>query len=86
MLKVKCISNQYRLGGSVSTYPLIVDKVYHVISIGHIPFNSRRYDDYSGPFYKVVNENGLEANYGDDIMRPLNKSEMRDEVLKDLGI
>jgi hypothetical protein len=85
-MKVKCISNQKRWGGSVSTYPLVVGKVYNVISTGHVPFVSRRYDDYSGPFYKVTNEDGVEGNYSDDIMRPLNKSEMRDELLKELGI
>ena len=46
-MKVKCLNiskyNRY------DRLPLTVGKVYDVIEITHIPFNSRRYDDYTGP-------------------------------------
>ena len=47
-MKVKCTNtskyNKY------DNLPLTVGKVYDVIEITHIPFNYRRYDDYTGPF------------------------------------
>ena len=83
-MKVKCLNiskyNQY------DRLPLTVGKVYDVIEITHIPFNSRRYDDYTGPFYKLVNDNGEVSGYTDECVRVLTLDEVRELKLEDLGI
>lgn len=66
--------------------PLTVGKVYDVISIVHIPFSPSRYDDYSGPRYKLVNDLGEVSSYGDECVRLLTKGEEREERLRELGI
>jgi len=66
--------------------PLTVGKVYDVIEVGRIPFSPSRYDDYSGPRYKLVNDRGEVSSYGDDCVRLLTKAEERDERLKELGV
>jgi hypothetical protein len=63
-----------------------VDKVYDVIEITHIPFNARRYDDYTGPFYKLVNDKGEVSGYTDECVRTLTLDEIRELKLEDLGI
>jgi hypothetical protein len=63
-----------------------VDKVYDVIEITHIPFNTRRYDDYTGPFYKLVNDKGEISGYSDECVRVLTLDEKRELKLEDLGI
>ena len=84
MNKVRCINtskyNKY------DNLPLTVDKVYDVIEITHIPFNSRRYDDCTGPFYKLVNDNGEISGYSDECVRTLTLDEIRELKLEDLGI
>ena len=84
MNKVRCINtskyNKY------DNLPLTVDKVYDVIEVTHIPFNSRRYDDYTGPFYKLVNDNGEISGYTGDCVRVLTSDEVRELKLEDLGI
>ena len=84
MNKVKCINiskyNKY------DRLPLTVGKVYDVIEITHIPFNSSRYDDYTGPFYKLVNDNGELSGYTDECVRVLTLDEKRELKLEDLGI
>ncbi len=57
-----------------------------MIEITHIPFNSRRYDDYTGPFYKLVNDLGEVSVYTDECVRVLNIDEIRELKLEDLGI
>jgi hypothetical protein len=83
-MKVKCLNiskyNQY------DRLPLTVGKVYDVIEITNIPFNSRRYDDYTGPFYKLVNDNGEISGYTDECVRTLTLDEVRELKLEDLGI
>lgn len=66
--------------------PLTIGKVYDVIEVGRIPFSPSRYDDYSGPRYKLVNDLGEVSGYGDDCVRLLTKAEERDERLKELGV
>jgi hypothetical protein len=66
--------------------PLTIGKVYNVIEVGRIPFSPSRYDDYSGPRYKLVNDLGEVSSYGDDCVRLLSKAEERDERLKELGV
>ena len=83
-MKVKCLNtskyNKY------DRLPLTVDKVYDVIEITHIPFNARRYDDYTGPFYKLVNDNGELSGYTDECVRTLTLAEIRELKLENLGI
>lgn len=83
-MKVKCLNiskyNKY------DNLPLTMGKVYDVIEITHIPFSSRRYDDYSGPFYKLVNDNGEISGYTDDCVRTLTLDELRDLKIEELGI
>jgi hypothetical protein len=66
--------------------PLTLGKVYDVISITHIPFNASRQYDYTGPFFKLVNDRGELSGYTDDCVRLLTKEEEREERLKELGI
>jgi len=84
MNKVKCTNtskyNKY------DNLPLTVGKVYDVIEITHIPFNYRRYDDYTGPFYKLVNDNGELSGYTDECVRTLTLAEIRELKLENLGI
>ena len=81
-MKVKCLNtskyNRYvRL-------PLTVDKVYDVIEITHIPFNARRYEDYSGPIYNLVNDNGEVSGYSDECVRVLTLAEERELKINNL--
>ena len=83
-MKVKCLNiskyNKY------DRLPLTVGKVYDVIEITNIPFNVRRYDDYTGPFYELVNDLGEVSGYTDECVRTLTLDELRDLKLEDLGI
>ena len=83
-MKVKCLNtskyNKY------DRLPLTVGKVYDVIEIIHIPFNARRYDDYTGPFYKIVNDKGEISGYTDECVRTLTVDELRELKLEDLDI
>ena len=81
-VKVKCLNtNKYN---RYDNLPLTVGKVYDVIEVTHIPFNSRRYDDYTGPFYKLVNDNGLISGYSDECVRLLTLDELRELKLKEI--
>ena len=83
-MKVKCLNtskyNRY------DRPPLTVGKVYDVIEVTHIPFNARRYDDYSGPIYNLVNDNEEISGYSDECVRLLTLDEIRELKLEDLGI
>ena len=88
-MKVKCLNiskyNQY------DRLPLTVGKVYDVIEVTHIPFNSKRYDDYTGPsrihtFYKLINDDGEISGYSDECVRVLTLDEIRELKIEDLGI
>ena len=81
-MKVKCLNtskyNRYvRL-------PLTVDKVYDVIEVTRIPFSPSRYDDYSGPIYNLVNDNGEVSGYSDECVRVLTLSEERELKLNEI--
>ena len=84
IMKVICLNtsryNKY------DNLPLTLGKVYDVIEIGRIPFSPSRYDDYSGPRYKLLNDLGEVSSYGDECVRLLTKAEEREEKLKELGI
>ena len=79
MNKVKCINtskyNRY------DRLPLTVGKVYDVIEVTRIPFSPSRYDDYTGPFYKLVNDNGEISGYTDECVRVLTLDEVRESHL-----
>jgi len=83
-MKVKCINiskyNRY------DNLPLTIGKVYDVIKIVNIPFSPSRYDDYSGPRYKIVNDNDEVSSYSDECVRTLTLDELRELKLEDLGI
>ncbi len=83
-MKVICMNtSRHNKYGSL---PLTIGKAYEVIEVVHIPFSPSRYDDYSGPIYKVANDRGEVSGYGDDCMQVMTKAEEREERLKDLGI
>ena len=83
-MKVICLNisryNKY------DNLPLTVGKVYDVIEIGRIPFSPSRYDDYTGPIYKVINDRGELSGYSDECVRLLTVAELRELKLVDLGI
>jgi len=83
-MKVKCLNiskyNRY------DNLPLTVDKIYDVIEIVSIPFSPSRYDDYTGPIYKIVNDKGEISGYTDDCVRTLTLDELRDLKIEELGI
>jgi hypothetical protein len=83
-MKVICLNTSWY--NKYDDLPLTVGKVYDVIEVGRIPFSPSRYDDYSGPRYKLVNDLGEVFSYGDDCVRLLTRSEEREERLKELGI
>jgi hypothetical protein len=55
-----------------------------VIEITHIPFNSRRYDDYSEPIYNLVNDIGEISGYSDECVRVLTLNEIRELKINEL--
>jgi hypothetical protein len=83
-MKVICIrTSRHNMNDNL---PLTVGKVYDVIEITHIPFNAARYDDYTGPIYKLENDRGEISGYTDDYVRGLTKQELRCLALEELGI
>jgi hypothetical protein len=83
-MKVICIrTSRYN---KYDDLPLTVDKVYDVIETTSIPFNAHRYDDYTGPIYKLVNDIGEISGYSDDCVRTLTLDELRDLKIEELGI
>lgn len=83
-MKVKCLNtNKYN---RYDRLPLTVGKVYDVIEVTRIPFSPSRYEDYSGPIYKLVNDNGEVSGYCDECVRVLTLDELRELKLEDLGI
>ena len=83
-MKVICMNTSRY--GKYDNLPLTVGKVYDVMEIGRIPFSPSRYDDYSGPRYKLVNDLGEVSSYSDECVKLLTKGEERVEKLKELGI
>ena len=79
MNKVICIDN-------LNILSLTVGKVYDVIEITRIPFSPSRYDNYTGPIYKIVTNTGKISGYSDECVRVLTLDELRELKLEDLGI
>lgn len=81
-MKVKCLNiskyNKY------DRLPLTVDKVYDVVEVTRIPFSPSRYDDYSGPIYKIINDKGELSGYSDECVRVLTLDEIRELKLNSI--
>ena len=71
MNKVICIDN-------LNILSLTVGKVYDVIEITRIPFSPSRYDNYTGPIYKIVTNTGEVSGYSDECVRLLTIDELRE--------
>lgn len=80
-MKVICVSN---IGWE--RLPLTVGEMYDVIEKVNIPFSPTRYDDQSGPFYKIKCDNGEEKHIDSDRFRDLTLDEKRELKLKELDI
>ena len=81
---VKCIDNISRASGLVLS--ITPGKNYDVIDRGYVPFSMSRRLDYSGAFYKIMDDCGKVKHFSEDNFRPLNVSELRELKLKELGI
>ena len=82
-MKVICLNTEkYNRDTGIKLTP---GKVYDVVEIVDIPFNSNRYTDYSGPWYKIINDIGELSGYS-ECVRELTVAECREEQLKELGI
>ena len=83
-MKMVCKTNQGR--GWFGKLPLTVGKAYEVIDTINIRFNEHRPFDYTGPVYKVVDDEGKVSSYDDEVLRPLTIEESREDKLSDIGI
>ncbi len=85
-MKVKCISNEsWDLLHDLRS-KLTIDKIYDVIKLENIPFSPHRYDDPSGPFYRIKCDNGEIKHIEASRFRELTLDEKRELKLEDLGI
>ena len=64
--------------------PLTPGKVYDVVNVIKIPFNTHRPYDFYGDMYMVLNDNGNLSSYSEDVLRELTKDELRDDKLNEL--
>ncbi len=78
-MKVICISNK-----GWEPLPLTTGKMYDVIKESYVPFSPQRYDDPSGPFYKIKCDIGEERHFEADRFRELTIDEKRELKLEDL--
>lgn len=67
-------------------FPLTPGLIYELISIQKIPFHSSRPFEYSGDIFVVRNDIGEIGHYSDEVFRYLNKEEIRELKLNELGI
>ena len=81
MKKVICTNNK-----SLSKSPITIGKMYQVISETWIPFSPSRYDDPSGPFYKIKCDTDEVRHFEADNFRDLTTDEKRELKLEDLGL
>jgi hypothetical protein len=85
-MKVKCVSNEsWDLLHNLRD-KLTIGKIYDVIKIEDIPFSPHRYDDPSGPFYRIKCDNGEIKHIDANRFRELTLDEKRELKLEDLGI
>jgi len=84
-MKVICIDNYPERIGMLQP-SLTIDKMYEVIDITHVPFSSHRYDDPSGPFYLIKDDDGVDKHFPGTRFRDLTIDERRELKLEELGI
>lgn len=82
MKKVICTNNK----SSSKSSPLTIGKMYQVINETYVPFSPSRYDDPSGPFYKIKCDTGEVRHFEADNFRDLTTDEKRELKLEDLGL
>lgn len=78
-MKVMCVSNK-----SWERLPLTIGKIYDVLKIENVPFSPSRYDDPSGPFYRIICDNGEIKHIEADKFRDLTLDEKRELKLNEL--
>jgi len=87
-MKVICISNKgwERLPLTIGKMYDVIDKMMLVTTALNVPFSPSRYDDSSGPFYKIKCDTGEERHFDPYNFRELTLNEKRDlklgEILK----
>lgn len=86
MIKKGDLNLRYVYCISVGRFPLTPGLIYELISIQKIPFHSSRPFEYSGDIFVVRNNIGEIGHYSDEVFRYLNKEEIRDLKLNELGI
>jgi hypothetical protein len=82
-MKVICINTDKH--NRYTGINLTPGKVYDVVEVVDIPFNPNRYADYSGFWYRIVNDIGELSGYA-ECVRLLTKAEEREERFKEIGI
>lgn len=78
-MKVICVSNK-----GFERLPLTIGKMYDVIKLENIPFSPHRYDDPSGPFYRIKCDNGEVKHIEANRFRELTLAEKRELKLEEL--
>ena len=78
-MKVICLSNK-----GWERLPLTIGEMYYVINIDKIPFSPSRYDDPSGPFYKMKCDTGEIRHFDAINFRELTLDEKRDLKLEEI--
>ena len=78
-MKVICVSNK-----GFERLPLTIGKMYDVIKLEYIPFSPHRYDDPSGPFYRIKCDNGEVKHIEANRFRELTLGEKRELKLEEL--
>ena len=78
-MKIICVSNK-----GFERLPLTIGKMYDVIKLENIPFSPHRYDDPSGPFYRIKCDNGEVKHIEANRFRELTLAEKRELKLEEL--
>ena len=78
-MKVICIRNK-----RWERLPLTIGKMYEVIDKMNITFSPSRFDNPSGPFYKIKCDTGEERHFDPYNFRELTLDEKRDLKLQEL--
>lgn len=84
MKKVVCIDIYSDIRYNNIKLKLTEGKIYEVIETTNIPFTPSRYDDDSGPFFKILNDNNEIQHFPAWRFRDLTKDEIRDLKLDEL--
>jgi hypothetical protein len=84
-MKVICVNNHPERIGMLQP-SLTIDKMYEVIDVNHVPFSKHRWDDPSGPFYLIKDDEGVDKHFPGTRFRDLTPDEKRELKLQELGI